>query len=218
LESAIGNQRRFLDDASHELRTPITIMRGHLELANDDPSQLLDSRDIVLAELDRMARIVDDLLVLARAEQIDFLRRQPIDTDAFLSSLLDRSRALSSHNWLLDELAVGVIDADADRLTQAMLNLAVNAARHTPIGGDIAIGGRFEGDDFALWVRDTGEGIDVTDHERIFQRFTRATADRSGGSAGLGLAIVQAIAQAHGGRVEVDSVPGLGATFTITIR
>jgi two-component system, OmpR family, sensor kinase len=217
LEGVIGTQRQFLDDASHELRTPITIMRGHLELADNDPCQLVESRDVVIAELDRMSRIVEDLLLLARAEQSDFLRRQPIDTDVFLASLVDRCQALNAHEWSFEEQAVGIIVADPDRLTQAMLNLAVNAARHTPPGGDIGIGGRFEDANFSMWVRDTGEGIDPDDHERIFQRFARATTTRSAGSAGLGLAIVQAIAEAHNGRVDVDSHLGAGATFTITI-
>lgn len=218
LESVVDTQRRFLDDAGHELRTPITVMRGHLELAGDDPDRLAESRSVVLAELDRMGRIVDDLLVLAKSEQFDFLSVAPIDSDELLTSLLPKVRSLADRDWRIDQVPTGIIHADAERLTQALLNLAANAARHTPPGGEIALGGRFDDDRFSMWVRDTGEGIDAADHERIFQRFRRGTTQRApGGSAGLGLSIVRAITDAHGGTVTLDSARGEGATFTITI-
>jgi signal transduction histidine kinase len=215
LEVALASQREFLDDAGHELRTPITIMRGHLELAGDDEARLAECRPVVVAELDRMARIVDDMLLLARSEQVDFLRIHPVDVDELLTALMERVTAISNHHWVLDEQPVGVIDADADRLTQAALNLAVNAARHTEPGGEIGVGARLDDSEFTLWVRDTGEGIAPEDQQRIFRRFARSATRRQHGSAGLGLAIAQAIVEAHDGSIGVESSLGNGATFTV---
>jgi signal transduction histidine kinase len=217
LDAALASQREFLDDAGHELRTPITIMRGHLELAGDDPARLAECRPVVVGELDRMARIVDDMLLLARAEQVDFLRVHPVDVDELIVALMDKVNAISDHRWVVDEHPFGVVDADADRLTQAMLNLAVNAARHTDDGGEIGIGARLTDAEFTLWVRDTGEGIAEADQQRIFRRFARSTTQRPNGSAGLGLAISQAIVEAHGGSIAVASTPGHGATFTLHV-
>lgn len=224
LDGALVSQRMFLDDAGHELRTPITIMRGHLEVLGFDPSDLDATRLLLLDELDRMGRIVDDLLVLAKAEQLDFLALGSVDTDDLLHTLMRRVTLLGDHDWQLAAAPLGVIEADEGRLVQAVLNLAANAARHTPPGGRIELGGRFATADaggersFSMWVADSGEGIDPADHGRIFERFRRASQPRSpGGSAGLGLAIVKAIAEAHGGTVQVDSRLGHGARFTITL-
>ncbi|MCU0261046.1 MAG: HAMP domain-containing histidine kinase [Ilumatobacteraceae bacterium] len=218
LEQVVGTQRTFLDDAGHELRTPITIIRGHLELAGDDPERFAASRTVVMAELDRMSRIVGDLLTLAKAEQVDLLARRPVDVDELVTDLRDRMRHLGPQQIEVDALAAGVVQLDPDRITQAVLNLAANAVRHTPPDGTVAIGSRFTDDSFEIWVRDTGEGIDPSDHEAIFERFRRSPGQRSpGGSAGLGLSIVRLVARAHGGDVRVDSAPGEGATFTISI-
>jgi two-component system, OmpR family, sensor kinase len=218
LEQVVQTQRRFLDDAGHELRTPITVIRGHLELAADDPARFSASRDVVISELDRMSRIVGDLLTLAKAEQVDFLAVRPVDADELVMDLLARMRHLGPHTMLVDDVAAGVVELDADRITQAVLNLAANAVRHTPADGTIAIGSRFTADAFELWVRDTGEGIDPADHEAVFERFRRSPGQRSpGGSAGLGLSIVRLVAEAHGGGVQLISSPGAGATFTISI-
>lgn len=218
LQAGSDNQRRFLDDAGHELRTPLTILRGHIELAAGDPEGFVESTPTVLAELDRMGRIVDDLLTMARAEQGAFLHVAPIDLDEFVLGLLPLVQPLGNHRWQIDEVPFGVVHADRDRLTQAMLNLAVNAARHTPEDGTIELGGRFDGETASLFVADTGEGVDPGEHDRIFARFHRASTGRSkGGTAGLGLSIVATIAEAHGGSVSVDSSPGEGSTFTITI-
>ncbi len=218
LQAGSDTQRRFLDDAGHELRTPLTILRGHIELAAGNPADFADSTPVVLAELDRMGRIVDDLLTMARAEHGDFLRLAPIDLDEFVPGLLPLVQTLGDHRWQIDEVPVGIVHADRDRLTQAMLNLSVNAARHTPEHGTINLGARLHGDDVTFFVADTGEGIDPVEQERIFARFHRAATNRSrGGAAGLGLSIVATIADAHGGTASVDSSPGEGSTFAITI-
>lgn len=218
LERAFGNQRDFLNDAGHELRTPITIIRGHVELEGDDPDERAETRAVILEELDRMSRIVDDLLVLARAEQPDFLRREAVDVDVFTAELLTKARSLAERDWRLAATGHGVVVADRHRLTQAVMNLLDNAARHSGRAVPIELGSAVVGDEARFWVRDHGPGVAPEDHERIFERFARAhDGHPSPGTAGLGLAIVRAIAEAHGGRVEVDSRPGAGATFTLTI-
>ncbi|MFK8023149.1 MAG: sensor histidine kinase [Ilumatobacter sp.] len=218
LEHTVDTQRRFLDDAGHELRTPLTIVRGHLDVRSLDGSDSAEVDAVVSREIDRMSRIVDDLLVLARAESFEFLDIGPTDTDELVSGMMTLLPPLGDHDWHLEELPFGVVEADADRLTQAVLNLAANAARHTPAGNRIAIGGRLDDDWFSLWVRDTGDGIADEERDRVFERFHRATTERSqGGGAGLGLSIVSAIAHAHGGDVTLDTEVGVGSTFTITI-
>jgi signal transduction histidine kinase len=218
LEGAVQEQRRFLNDASHELRTPLTVMRGHLEVARQNPERAIDASSVALTELDRMGRIVDDLLVLARSKQIGFLRFGPVDSDDFLTSIMARVSGMSDHRWVIDAMPLGVLRADLQRLDQIMLNLCVNAARHTPTGGEIGIGAELATDHFRMWVRDTGEGIDPSEHQQIFERFHRGTSNRaSGGGAGLGLSIVRAIAEGHGGSVSVESVLGEGSLFTVVI-
>ncbi len=218
LEGAVNEQRQFLNDASHELRTPLTVMRGHLEVASKNPAKAADATAVALTELDRMGRIVDDLLVLARANEIGFLRLAPVDSDDFLSSILNRVSGMSDHRWVVDALPLGVVHADVQRLDQVMLNLCVNAARHTPPGSEIGIGAELMAGTLRMWVRDTGEGIPAADHARIFERFKRGSSQRTAGSgAGLGLSIVRAIAEAHGGWVSVESAPGEGATFTVVV-
>lgn len=219
LEAVFAQQREFLNDVGHELRTPLTIARGHLELLDDDPIERRRTLDLVMDELDRMSRYVTDLLVLARAEQPDFLRVRPIELAPFIEGLIARVSTLGERTWRSDAPPATVVVADPDRLGQAIVNLAANAVRHTPTGAVIEIGARLEADHVRLWVRDEGEGIAAEDRERIFDRFARGAADagqRQDGT-GLGLAIVQAIVQAHGGRVELASAVGRGSMFSLII-
>jgi signal transduction histidine kinase len=218
LEGAFASQRAFVDDAGHELRTPITIVKGHLAVMGDDPEDRRRTMAVVDAELDRMARIVEDLLVLAKAEQPDFLRPEPVEAADLTTSLLVRAQALGPRRWALDECAVGPLEADAQRLTQAVLNLARNALEHTPDGTEVAIGSRWELDGLRLWVRDRGPGIPAAERDHVFERFGRGTAARPRSEgAGLGLAIARSVAEAHGGRLELADTPGGGATFTIVL-
>lgn len=218
LAGAFASQRAFVDDAGHELSTPITIVRGHLELMGDSPEERRETVALVTEELDRMARIVDDLLLLAKAEQPDFVQPDVIEVADLTTDLLAKARTLGDRHWQLDASAVGEIRADTQRLTQATLNLARNAVQHTVPDADVAIGSAWDDGSLRLWVRDTGVGIDVTEQQRIFERFARGRrGHRRSDGAGLGLAIVRSVAEAHGGRVDLDSEPGHGATFTIVL-
>jgi signal transduction histidine kinase len=217
LETAFATQQRFVHDAGHELRTPITIVRGHLELLDDDPEDREQTLALVMDELDRMSRIVDDLLTLAKQEQPDFLQPAPFEVGALVDDVLANASALGPRNWQLDSLVEVTIVADRQRVTQALTQLAQNAVQHTEEGDEIGLGAFVAGGETRLWVRDTGPGIPFEEQSRVFDRFYRAGEERRSEGAGLGLSIVQAIALAHDGRVELSSVPGTGATFTIVL-
>jgi signal transduction histidine kinase len=217
LETAFETQQRFVSDAGHELRTPITIVRGHLELLEDDPEERQGTLALVMDELDRMGRIVNDLLTLAKWEQLDFVTPAPVDVHALVDDVLAKAGALGPRNWQVDSFAAATIDADRQRIIQALMQLAENAVQHTKEGDEIGLGAFVDRDEARLWVRDTGPGIPFAEQGRVFDRFYRAGGRRRSEGAGLGLAIVQAIARAHGGRLELASVPGSGATFTIVL-
>jgi signal transduction histidine kinase len=219
LEAVFRSQREFVRDANHELRDPLTIIRGHLELLGDeDPEERQRTIKIVLDELDRIGRIVGDLQLLAEAEQPGFLHLEWIDAEAFSDELASKATALAQRNWVLDQAAAGTFFADRHRLTEAVMNLAHNAVQHTTPDDTIAIGASLTGDHLRIWVRDMGTGISVSDQEVIFDRFTRGSdAHRRYPGGGLGLAIVKAVAEAHGGHVELDSRLGEGSTFTIVV-
>ena len=218
LEEAFLIQRQFVDDAGHELRTPITIIRGHLEVAEDDPDERLKTVALVMDELDRMNRIVNDLLLLAKARQPDFLDLATVDLRALTEDLHAKATALAPREWRLEGVGQGMIVADRQRLTQAVVQLAQNATEHTTAGEEIALGSAVANGRARLWVRDSGAGIPPEDQERIFQRFARTGNGRRGSTgAGLGLSIVRVIAEAHHGMVEVHSRPGEGATFIVEI-
>lgn len=218
LERTFASQREFVQDAGHELRTPITIIRGHLELMGDDPVARRETVELVLDELQRMSRLVDDLLLLARADRRDFLVLAPVDVAHLTVEAADKARALGPRAWQLDEVAQGCLCGDRQRLTQALVQLAANAVQHTGPEDTVALGSRRDAGQVRLWVRDTGPGVPDEDREHIFQRFGRGRrARRRSEGAGLGLPIVRAIAEAHGGRVDLDSRPGQGATFTLVL-
>ena len=220
LETVFRNQREFVRDANHELRDPLTIIRGHIELMadDDDAEERRRTIKIVLDELDRIGRIVADLQVLAEARQPGFLDIEWIDGDLFSHELISKASALDDRQWTLEQAATGRFFADRHRLTEAVMNLAHNAVQHTTASDTIAIGVSLKDEVVRIWVRDTGEGISVSDQEVIFDRFTRGTdAHRRYPGGGLGLAIVKAIAEAHGGHVELESRRGEGATFTIVV-
>ncbi|WP_371581900.1 sensor histidine kinase [Streptomyces sp. NBC_01314] len=219
LEKAFTDQRQFLDDVGHELRTPITVVRGHLELLDSfEPTEVDEVRALAIDELNRMARMVDDLLLLARAERPDFLRLAEVDVGSLIDEVREKARALGDRHWQLDARAETKLYGDHQRLTQALLELAHNAVTLTGENDTVALGSAVDEADGSvrLWVRDTGPGVAPDDAACIFDRYRRGAAGRRGGS-GLGLAIVRAIIEAHGGRVVLDSHPWRGATFTLVI-
>src|SRR5690606_16177523 len=152
LEQAFAVQRDFVDDAGHELRTPITVVRGHLELMGDSPRDRQETVAIVTDELDRMARIVEDLLVLAKSGQPDFVLTAPVELADLTDDLFAKARALGPRTWRLDGLADGVAALDAQRVTQAVLNLARNAVEHTADGAEIGLGSAMGDDAVRFWV------------------------------------------------------------------
>lgn len=220
LEDAFAAQRRFVDDAGHELRTPITIIRGHLELMGDDPRERAATIALVGTELERMNRIVSDLLVLAKAERPDFLQPAPVDIAELTLEIDAKVQALAPRRWVLSHVADGIAWVDAQRVTQAVLQLAQNAVQHTGEGDEVRLASQFRGDRVVFSVIDTGPGVRADEVSVIFERFASGSApERDGqrGGAGLGLAIVRAIADGHGGSAFVDSVAGSGATFGIEL-
>jgi two-component system OmpR family sensor kinase len=217
LDLAFASQRRFVADAGHELRTPLTIVRGHLELLDDDPDTRRETLALVMDELDRMRRIVDELLVLARHEEPDFLNLDTVEVGVLTDELFAKVTALAPREWVLEERGRGVIVADRQRLTQAAVQLVQNAVRFSGEGEPIMVGSEVANGEARLWVKDRGTGIPVAEQARIFERFRRGAGEARTEGAGLGLAIVKAIVDAHHGRVELESGPGEGATFTIVI-
>ncbi|WP_414562118.1 MULTISPECIES: sensor histidine kinase [unclassified Anabaena] len=218
LEAAFATQREFVNDAGHELRTPITIIRGHLELMGDDPQEQQETLALVIGELDRMSRLVDDLILLAKAERTDFLQLTTVNVAELTQELFCKAQALAERDWQLDAVAKGRIVVDRQRITEAMMNLAQNATQHTNNNDTIAIGSAIAKGKVRFWVRDTGEGIPLVDQKRIFERFARTSnSRRRSEGAGLGLSIVRAIAESHCGQVLLRSQLGKGSMFTIVL-
>jgi signal transduction histidine kinase len=216
LEHAFDTQRNFLDDAGHELRTPLTIVRGHLETLPEEPVARGHAIDLVLDEVKRMGRMVDDLILLAQSDEPDFLQVEPVDVAALTNDLYAKARALGDRDWRIDATGRGIIVADGQRLTQAVVQLAQNAVEHTGEGAEIGLGSDVSPAGARFWVRDTGSGVAAEDRERIFDRFERGSNETGEGS-GLGLAIVTAIARAHGGRADLARSASVGAIFSITV-
>ncbi|MCB0936237.1 MAG: HAMP domain-containing histidine kinase [Mycobacterium sp.] len=219
VEAAVTAQRRFTDDAGHELRTPITIVRGNLEVMDPtDPSDVKSTVALVDDELERMNRMVSDLLLLARAEQPSFLHLKLTDVGALTRDVFEKLGPLGDREFTLQAVEESTAVLDSQRITQALLALADNACRYTRDGDRIGLGSARENRRLKFWVSDSGPGISHADRDRIFDRFSRGSAGgKRSDSAGLGLAIVKAIAVAHGGDVRLDSIPGQGATFTVLI-
>jgi two-component system, OmpR family, sensor kinase len=218
LEAVMRSQREFVQDASHELRDPLTICGGHLELLSDEPEERRQTIALVVDELDRMGRIVDDLQLLADAEQPDFLRPTTFQLEPFTHELAAKAAALAARNWVVDAAVDILVVGDRHRLTEAVMNLAHNSVQHTAGHDTIAIGSSVTEDTVRIWVRDTGFGIAVSEQPRVFDRFRRGrSAHRRYRGSGLGLAIVRTIVEAHGGRMELASRLGDGSTFTMVL-
>jgi signal transduction histidine kinase len=217
IEVSVGVQRQLLDDVRHELKTPITIVRGHLETMDvANPDEVENTREIGIAELDRMTRLVDDIDQLATVEGGN-LEMGVVDVDALTLRVGELVAVIPGHEWVVPVRGRGRVEGDYDRLLQAWLALADNAAKYTPEGTVVEIGSAVDATGAHLWVSDHGPGIPPASRHRIFRRFDRAAGRRTVGGSGLGLAIVDAIARAHDGHCSVSDTPGGGATFTIHI-
>lgn len=215
LQAAFTGQRQFLNDTGHELRTPLTVISGHLQVMDaDDPEDVARTRDLLLDEISRMSRLLDDLSLLAKRERPDFVEASPRRVADLIDSVLVKASATASRSWAIDEQADGMVLADAQRVTQALLQLVSNAVRHTGDGDVVALGSRRNADGVVVWVRDSGPGIPAAERDEVFQRFRRGENAHGEGS-GLGLAIVAAIAQAHGGRAWAAEAAGGGALMSM---
>ena len=218
LEDAFQTQKHFMDDVGHELRTPLTIVRGHLETIDAEPEERAKVMALVTDELARMSRLIDDLSLLARSERPDFLDLSVVDVETLTQDVASKAEAIAPRTWELAEAGRGRIVVDRQRVTQALLQLAQNAVAHTGESDPIAIGSAVKDGEARFWVSDSGPGVAPDDRVRIFERFARGRAQRpNSDGAGLGLAIVRAIAQAHHGRIELESPPGQGATFYLVV-
>jgi signal transduction histidine kinase len=216
LESLLERQERFLHDASHELRTPVTIARGHLEVLRRAESNGGAELDVTLDELGRMERILERLLLLARADQPDFLELEEIELDHFLEDIFMRWSEVAPRRWRLGALAEGKLHFDPEQLRIALDAMIENAVKYSERRDEIELSSRSAGSEVVIEVRDTGIGVPDEALGRIFERFARADAarTRAHGGVGLGLAIVDTIVKAHGGRASVRR-SGRGSVFAL---
>ena len=217
-ERLLRQQRQFLQDASHQLRTPITIALGHAELlagalAGSDQRDI----DVVVGELERLRVLSERLLLVAASENPDFLSLAPVDLEFVAVDLLRRWRPTADRDWRLLHIEQAWTFADAERLNMALDALVENAVRHTGPGDMVAVSVHGDGDDgfTRIVIEDTGEGIAEHDIPHVFDRFTTIGGETRG--TGLGLALVRAIATGHGGGVAVRSVLGQGSSFELSL-
>lgn len=218
LEESFDTQKRFLADASHELRTPLTVVRGQLELLNEEFAGATSRRSVGVAvdELDRMGRIVEDLLLLARLDEGLHLSREVVEVELIMREAL--LRAAPSPTAVDVDAAVGLyVVADPDRLMQVLTNLVVNAVQHAGRDARITLSARPVGDRVVIEVADDGPGIADHDLPHVFERLYRSTKSDAGSGAGMGLAIVASLVEAMDGQVSVRSARGEGATFSVLL-
>jgi len=222
LEHALAVQRRFVADASHELRTPLTIIRANADVLGwtdaGDPLERAQALADLAGEAERMGRLVDDLLTLARADAGQALTPRPTPALPALEDAYRRARTLAiGREVALERADDTTVRADPDALGQLLLILVENALKYTPASGRVVLALRLDGAEARLSVADTGPGIDPADLPHIFERFYRAETARATSGSGLGLAIARWLAEQHGGRIDVASAPGQGSTFTVVL-
>jgi two-component system, OmpR family, sensor kinase len=222
-EASERKLRRFVADASHELRTPLAAVRAYAELygrgAAERPADLERSMAGISRESERMSLLVEDLLLLARLDEGRQLEQERVRLDEVVGEAIDAARAVEPDRPIEAELAEAVVIGDHDRLRQVVDNLLANVRAHTPAGTPARVSVTPNGASAVVEVADDGPGLDDEQLEHVFERFFRADSSRTraSGGAGLGLSIVAAVAEAHGGRVFAESEPGKGATFRIEL-
>jgi two-component system, OmpR family, sensor kinase len=228
LEAALESQRRFVADASHELRTPLTTVLGNASLLRRfdrlTPEDRVAAVQQIAAESERMSRLVNDLLTLARADAGQLLERRPVALGPLLEDVALQGKVLADAKVAVSVVRLADADVlgDADALRQLLLILVDNAIKYTPAGGSVTLGlnadsDRGRGGRARISVVDTGVGIPASDQPHVFDRFYRADRARQSGGTGLGLAIGKWIAEAHGGTITVESSTGNGSVFTVTL-
>ena len=224
LAEAYGTQKRFLADASHELRTPLTVIRTSVESLrrgmDADPVERDETLRAIARESERMGRLVADLLTLARADAGQPMDRRWLAFDSLVLEVYTQEQTLANGVHLeLGEWDQIAVEGDPDRLKQVMLNLVDNALRYTPRAGTVTLDLFRRGEEAVFQVRDSGPGIPAEHMPRIFDRFYRVDQPRTRGigGTGLGLAIAREVAEAHGGRIEVESRVGEGSTFSLVL-
>jgi signal transduction histidine kinase len=222
VQAAMTAQRRLLSDVSHQLRTPLTVVRGHLEVLErsgaDDPVQVRETIDLVIDELDHTRAVVERLLMLGRAMEPDFLDTRPVELRVLLGEVYDGVRVLADRQFLLPDVPDLVVELDVEKLRGALLNLVDNAIHATAPGDAIALVAKVDpvADVLQLSVEDSGPGIPEDQRAAVLQRFSRPGArDRDG--SGLGLAIARAVAEGHGGWIAIDTSDLDGARVTIVL-
>lgn len=221
LSAAMSAQRRLLSDVSHQLRTPLTVARGHLEVLErtgaEDPAAVHETVDLVVDEIDHMKALVEQLLMLGHALEPDFLTVEPVDLRSFVQDLLDTTRVMAPRKWQLSDVPDVVLLVDAAKLRGALLNLIDNAVHATRDGDVVALSVRREPDGrTTLSVDDNGPGIPARRRQLVLGRFARPGAADSEGS-GLGLAIAQAVARAHDGELVIGDSPQGGCRVSIVL-
>jgi signal transduction histidine kinase len=216
--SLLERQERFLHDASHELRTPVTIARGHLEVLRRTNGHPAPEIDVALDELQRIEQILERLLLLAKADQPDFVVCEEVELEPFLEDVFVRWSGVAPRAWRLGHLALGTLSVDPEGLRCALDALLENAVKYTEQGDAIVLSSRVEQNEVVIDVEDGGYGIPQEALTHIWERFGRADAarTRAHGGVGLGLAIVDAIARAHGGGCTVATTPK-GSTFRLRL-
>ncbi len=223
IESSDRRLRRFVADASHELRTPLAAVRAYAELfergASSRPADLERAMSGISRESERMSELVDDLLLLARLDEKRPLEREPVALDQLAREAVETARALEPGRPIALEVEPITLRGDGARLRQVIDNLLSNVRSHTPPEAPALVRAGAAGDRAFVEVSDQGPGLGTEDAERVFERFFRADQSRSrrSGGVGLGLAIVSAITEAHGGTATVHSEPGGGTTFRIEL-
>lgn len=225
LAGMVASQRQFVADAAHELKTPLTALGGMVEMLQmgadrGDPATVRRMQDTMSREIDRLSRLVADLLTLSRLDAEQPLHPGPVDLPALLSEVAIQTDILATGQEVAVEVErPATVIADADRLKQVLLNLTANALRFTPAGGQIVLGLTTRGDRAIVSVSDTGSGIAPELLPTVMDRFVRGDASRARatGGSGLGLAIARAIVEAHGGSIDIASTPGQGTTVTIEL-
>ena len=221
LYAAMTAQRRLLSDVSHQLRTPLTVARGHLEVLErtgaEDPAAVREAVDVVIDEIDHMKGLVEQLLMLGHALEPDFLSLEPVDLRSFCHELVDATRVIAPRHWVVSDVPDAVLQVDAGKLRGALLNLIDNAVRATRDGDVVALSVRRDVDGrTVLSVDDSGPGIPPERRQLVLGRFARPGAADSEGT-GLGLAIAQAVARAHGGELVIGESPHGGCRVSIVL-